>query len=205
MSDWAVSGCSVECHQILRCSEYMKMTKKLRERLRREVILIISAVLGLHEKNYEMKKLWNLIAKIHEKLLRISFYICSGCNILRLDFFYFWRSVSFVLFFDDIKHSWNLKPSKLKFEICTDSAVRGSLHFPLKIRTKSAVRGSLHYLTLESIWLISLSLVPYYRGPIIINMTHHALLVPWIWQYFMRNKFDTRSPPSPLHFLYGYV
>ena len=36
-----------------------------------------------------MKKLWNLIAKIHEKLLRISFYICSGCNILRLDFFIF--------------------------------------------------------------------------------------------------------------------
>jgi len=41
------------------------------------------------KKNYEMKKLWNLIAKIHEKLLRISFYICSGCNILRLDFFIF--------------------------------------------------------------------------------------------------------------------
>ena len=40
---------------------------------------------------------------------------------------------------------------------------------------------------------------------IIINMTVNWLKVLWIWPYFMWNSFDSRSPPSPRHFQYGYV
>ena len=62
----------------------------------------------------------------------------------------------------------------------------------------------------ESIWLISYSKhIQSQCSPFFINTSHIIWLINslpvWKWPYFMWKYFDSRSPPSPPHFLNGYV